>query len=377
MCESWLRVLSCPGCRRDVAELQERPSWVLSFQRMRGQGGTNPRRSARTKAERCANSLLATAGATRCAAVKGEVVGRPRLLAASGDAALTSLTKWVHTHLDAADASYGQIAHDVYLSRSSVSRALCGRRLPAWELVEAVAVRCRASQSEARRLWDAADAAQRRREAHCSRNSHGADRLVGEHVPGLGRSHRCQGRVTSRTGPTRRQRAPHPFGPRGDPAVRAVAVLRGACPDPGSLRSQRRRANRVDDGVGTLGQAAPQGDGRPPQGYRPESASAVALHAPSVVLTVSGGMTPSARSRNANRTRSALASGRKGGLRGAVTTIVAAWATARAASSGARAGGQIQPPALPLRRRVAGTPGHQRAVRRRPRVPALRVRPMA
>ena len=42
-----------------------------------------------------------------------------------------------------------------------------------------------------------------------------------------------------------------------------------------------------------------------------------------------------------------------------------------------RAGGQIQPLALLFRRHVAGTPGHRRAVRRRPRVPARRVRPMA
>lgn len=92
-------------------------------------------------------------------------MGRPRVLAASGDAALTALTRWVHAELNAAAVSYEQIARDVYCSRSSVSRALCGRQLPPWTLVEAVAVRCEASPWEARRLWDVAETSLRRRQA--------------------------------------------------------------------------------------------------------------------------------------------------------------------------------------------------------------------
>jgi hypothetical protein len=86
------------------------------------------------------------------------------MLIASGDAALGSLTRWVHDHLDEAGATYEQIAGDVAYSRSWVSRALCGRRLPPWQVIEATAVRCRASTDEARRLWEAARAAQSRRE---------------------------------------------------------------------------------------------------------------------------------------------------------------------------------------------------------------------
>lgn len=92
-------------------------------------------------------------------------MGRPRALVASGDAALTALVRWVHARLDGSAVSYQEIALGVYRSRSWVSRALCGKQLPSWELVEAVAVQCGASTSEARRLWEAADASQRRRRA--------------------------------------------------------------------------------------------------------------------------------------------------------------------------------------------------------------------
>lgn len=90
-------------------------------------------------------------------------MARPRKRVVSGDKALSALTRWVHGKLDYASVSYELIAHDVYLSRPSVSRALCGRKLPSWQLVEAVAIRCGASTSEARKLWEAADASQRRR----------------------------------------------------------------------------------------------------------------------------------------------------------------------------------------------------------------------
>lgn len=92
-------------------------------------------------------------------------MGRPRALIASGDAALNALIRWIHARLNEAGVSYEDIARDAYCSRSSVSRALCGKRLPPWELVEAVAVRCQAEQSVARRLWDAAYDSRRRRQA--------------------------------------------------------------------------------------------------------------------------------------------------------------------------------------------------------------------
>jgi transcriptional regulator with XRE-family HTH domain len=91
-------------------------------------------------------------------------MGRPRVLVASNDAALGSLIKWVHARLDDTGITYEQVAADVAYSRSWVSRALCGRRLPPWQLVETVAKRCGASSSEARKLWEAAEAVQRRRQ---------------------------------------------------------------------------------------------------------------------------------------------------------------------------------------------------------------------
>lgn len=91
-------------------------------------------------------------------------MGRPRVLVASSDAALESLVRWVHARLDETGTTYEQVAGDFFHSRSWVSRALCGRGLPPWELVETIATRCRASSDEAKRLWKAAEAAQRRRE---------------------------------------------------------------------------------------------------------------------------------------------------------------------------------------------------------------------
>jgi transcriptional regulator with XRE-family HTH domain len=92
-------------------------------------------------------------------------MGRPRTLVASSDAALGALVKWVHDRLDETGTTYEQIASDMAYSRSWVSRELCGRRLPRWELIETVAGRCGAPSDEARRLYEAAEAAQLRRQA--------------------------------------------------------------------------------------------------------------------------------------------------------------------------------------------------------------------
>ena len=92
-------------------------------------------------------------------------MGRPRTLVASGDVALGSMIRWVHERLDETGTTYEQVAKDMTYSRSWVSRALSGRKLPPWELAERVAGRCGASRGEARKLWEGADAAQSRREA--------------------------------------------------------------------------------------------------------------------------------------------------------------------------------------------------------------------
>ena len=91
-------------------------------------------------------------------------MGRPRVLVASHDAALASLMRWVQARLDETGTTYQQVAVDVSYSRSWVSRTLCGRRLPPWQLIEAIAKRCGASPREARKLWEAAEAAQLRRQ---------------------------------------------------------------------------------------------------------------------------------------------------------------------------------------------------------------------
>ncbi len=91
-------------------------------------------------------------------------MGRPRVLVASNNAALGSLISWVHARLDETDTTYEQVASDISYSRSWVSRALCGRRLPPWHLIETIASHCGASPREAKKLWKAAEAAQRRRQ---------------------------------------------------------------------------------------------------------------------------------------------------------------------------------------------------------------------
>lgn len=91
-------------------------------------------------------------------------MGRPRTLVASGDVALGLLIRWVHGRLEETGTTYEQIASDMAYSRSWVSRALCGRRLPSWQVIEVTAMRCKASTDEARRLWEAARTAQLRRE---------------------------------------------------------------------------------------------------------------------------------------------------------------------------------------------------------------------
>lgn len=62
-------------------------------------------------------------------------------------------------HLDDTGISYKQLAGDLYHDPSWVSRILCTGTLPSWPLVEAVAKRSEESTVEAKKLWDAADAA--------------------------------------------------------------------------------------------------------------------------------------------------------------------------------------------------------------------------
>jgi transcriptional regulator with XRE-family HTH domain len=90
-------------------------------------------------------------------------MGRPRILDISGDPALRSLIVWVHDRLDETGTTYEQVASEMVYSRSWVSRALCGRRLPTWQVIEATAACCGASPEEARSLWEAAMTTQLRR----------------------------------------------------------------------------------------------------------------------------------------------------------------------------------------------------------------------
>ena len=98
-------------------------------------------------------------------------MGRPRVLAASRDAALGALARWIYDRMDQACVTCEQVAEDVAYSRSWVSRSLSGSRLPTWDLVAAVAKRCGGSIAEARRLWEAADAAERRRRGRVASGS--------------------------------------------------------------------------------------------------------------------------------------------------------------------------------------------------------------
>jgi hypothetical protein len=72
---------------------------------------------------------------------------------------IRELFEWIHVHLDDAGISYKQLAGDLYHDPSWVSRILCTGTLPQWPLVEAVAKRSGESTDEAKKLWDAADAA--------------------------------------------------------------------------------------------------------------------------------------------------------------------------------------------------------------------------
>lgn len=86
-------------------------------------------------------------------------MGRPRIIAESADDDLRALLVWVYAQLDQSGVTYEQLAEGLSYDRSWVSRSLSGRRLPPWSLVQAVAVRCSSSQTEGRRLWDAANTA--------------------------------------------------------------------------------------------------------------------------------------------------------------------------------------------------------------------------
>jgi len=90
-------------------------------------------------------------------------MGRPRARVRPADSALGALLDWAHLRLDEAGVSYADIAVTARYDPSWVSRSLCGRRVPDWHIIRAVAARCSSSVTEARSLWSAADEARRQR----------------------------------------------------------------------------------------------------------------------------------------------------------------------------------------------------------------------
>jgi Helix-turn-helix domain len=97
-------------------------------------------------------------------------MGRRRRSVAPCDDALRALITWVHTRLDEQELSYTQLAREIRYDRSWISRALSGRRMPPWPLIEQIATRCDACGETARELWAAADTTRRR---HLTRETEG------------------------------------------------------------------------------------------------------------------------------------------------------------------------------------------------------------
>lgn len=87
------------------------------------------------------------------------MAGRRRRVVAPKIPEIRELFEWIHTHLDGTGISYKQLAEDLYHDPSWISRILCSGTLPPWPLVEAVAKRSEESKEEAKKLWDAAEAA--------------------------------------------------------------------------------------------------------------------------------------------------------------------------------------------------------------------------
>ena len=83
-------------------------------------------------------------------------MGRKRAPVAPCDESLKELVAWLRTQVDERALPYDRVAVRIGYDSSWLSRALSGRRVPPWLLVERVAVECGGSVQEARRLWDAA-----------------------------------------------------------------------------------------------------------------------------------------------------------------------------------------------------------------------------
>lgn len=89
-------------------------------------------------------------------------MGRPRRPIAPCDDARRALLTWVHTLLDEWELTYRQLAQVSQYDRSWISRALSGRHMPPWRMIEQIATRCSADSDTAWELWTAADAARQR-----------------------------------------------------------------------------------------------------------------------------------------------------------------------------------------------------------------------
>jgi Helix-turn-helix domain len=99
-----------------------------------------------------------------------DVMGRRRRPVTLCDDARRALIAWAHASLDEREMTNTQLAREIWCDPSRISRALSGRHMPPWELIEQIAATCGACGDVARDLWDAADAA---RQVHLIRRTEG------------------------------------------------------------------------------------------------------------------------------------------------------------------------------------------------------------
>lgn len=97
-------------------------------------------------------------------------MGRRRRSVAPCDDALRALITWVDTHLYKQELSDTQLARKIPYDRSQVTRALSGKCMPPWPMIEWITTKCDASGETARKLWVAADTARR---MHLARDAEG------------------------------------------------------------------------------------------------------------------------------------------------------------------------------------------------------------
>lgn len=93
------------------------------------------------------------------------MVGRYRGPVAPCDGARAALVRWLRDLINEQGMSYVALAGGIRYDRSWLSRALSGRVMPPWPMVSRIVDQCSASADTAERLWAAANAAWRQRDA--------------------------------------------------------------------------------------------------------------------------------------------------------------------------------------------------------------------